>query len=400
MRTERVERHTVIRHSWMIGLLLASGFALAEAPEWGAPQSGKTEDDLGGFLATECADPGTARARVGAFTDGLADLVIHLDGLPRSTLEIALDAVEQVAADSRGFEGRLCEVLESPAGRRVRLDELRQEFRRRFTISNGGVPGCIGLNSYQALVGLKTILDIAAEITQAFCDGTSCPEPFTPLSCFYSCFPTAPLLTLSATFQFRMDRADKCADLEHEIEMAGLRESTSQLVLKASNSASAASTLASSTFTNSATEAALSGASAALAEAFDGGTRASGAPEAIGPGLDGLNAAVAAQQAEQADFERKALQARLEAAMASGVVYSRMQRPRQYGGLLDQVRELVALRIQSTQAAGGDTTAALDAFRAGDAAFNAGDYRGALGGYRAAYVALGESPSTGTSKGE
>jgi len=366
----------------------------------------------------DCSDPKKAQSRVSEFTGGLRDLAIHMDGLPVHVRAIAIEAVDLMETELAIAEEQLCQLLESPAGKRVRLDELSRTFRDRGLPGGGGsVPGCMSLEAYQALVGLKSILEIGAQISQAICDGASCPEPFTPLSCFYSCVATGPILAITAVFQLRMDRADKCADLEHEIEMAGMRESSRQTIFQASNSAATANSVASNTTTDSASESDLSRASQEVLVGFDGATRLdqdgrSGergggggggggrAPDAIGPGLESLNAAVGAQQAEQAVFEREAVLARLEAALASGVVYSRMQRPRTFGGLLDEVRELVALRIQATQSAGGDTTGALEAFRSADQAFNLTDYRGALAGYRRAYVELGAAVSNRDGKGE
>lgn len=393
-------------------LVLLGGPVRSQEPAWTSSlaSEAKPVDEL---LPQGCSDPKTAQSRVREFTEGLRDLAIHMDGLPVHVQAIALEAVDLMETELAVAEKELCQLLESPAGKRVQLNELRRTFRERgLTGSGGSVPGCISLEAYQALVGLKSILEIVAEISQAICDGASCPEPFTSLSCFYSCVATGPILAITAVFQFRMDKADKCADLEHEIEMAGMREASRGIIFNASNSAATASNVARNTTTDSASESDLSRASQDVLVGFDGATRvvqggrpgqdvgAVRAQGAIGPSLESLNAAVGAQQAEQAVFEREAVLARLEAALASGVVYSRMQRPRRFGGLLDQVRELVALRIQATQSAGGDTTGALRAFRSADQAFNLDDYRGALAGYRQAYVELGAAVSNSDGKGE
>jgi len=393
-------------------IVLLGGPVSAQTQAWPSSLHGEAKP-ANGLLRQDCSDPKTAQSRVHEFTVGLRDLAIHMDGLPGHVRAIAIEAVDLMETELAIAEKELCQLLESPAGKRVQLDELRRTFRERGLPGGGGsVPGCMSIEAYQALVGLKSILEIGAQISQAICDGASCPEPFTPLSCFYSCVATGPILAITSVFQLRMDRADKCADLEHEIEMAGMRDASTLTIFNAASSASNASNVARNTTTDSASESDLSRASQDVLVGFDGGTRfdqvgrfakdgSDGrAPDAIGPGLESLSAVVAAQQAEQAIFEREAVLARLEAALASGVVYSRMQRPRRFGGLLDQVRELVALRIQATQSAGGDTVAALAAFRSADQAFNLADYRGALAGYRQAYVELGAAASGSNDKGE
>lgn len=334
-------------------------------------------------LTGDCAIAARAQDRVGRFSDDVVELIPRLPGVSPEMAALGVEAAARIRELPGPGATALCSVLDSPAGRSLGPAALSESLGARRAADN-----CLSTASYSALLGLKTIVDIAAELAQAYCDGSACPLPLEPPSCSISCAAPLVLNVVSEFFQLPMDLSNKCSLAKHEDEMGDMREDSGEKLVRARSSALESDALARATRTGSADEASLVETADRVAEAFDGSTRGTGG-EGIGPGLDRLEETVALSSAQQVEFERLAIRSRLENALSSGVTYSRMQRPRQYDGLLEEVRELVADRIQAVETSGQDVTAAVAAFRSGDLAFNAGDFRDALNGYREAYAALG-----------
>lgn len=334
-------------------------------------------------LFAEYKNPCQARSE--AFLDDLGQLVANMDLSPRSTTELGWDAVQQMRQmDSRERE-TICEALDSPAGKSLDMTVLTRNLTRDSRAS-----GCIGVQTYLGVLGLRTVLEVAQEFAQAFCDSTSCPDPgsFGVPQCVGACWIPLPLALINEILSARLDIADKCADEDHSDLMAFMRNESIMTFRNAAESATKINNLAGGVSAGAAQEEDLQQTEAAIAAGFDGGTRGFGAGAAVGPALDELQATIESGRLQQQRFERQAVRARLENALATGVTYSRMQRPRAFDGLLEEVRELVAERIRAVSDAGGDVTAALDQFRGGDAQFNDADYRAALNAYRSAYQAL------------
>lgn len=334
--------------------------------------------------------------RVEDFTRQLGQLVVSLDRMPSYSTEIGWEAVQQISDLTLDQQNVFCDALDSPAGRALDMDALVGDFGSR---SSG--PGCIGVSTYYGILGLKTVLDIIEEGLQAFCDGSSCPSSFPPEppTCGIACAIVPPFGIAAEIISTRMDISDNCRFADHYDLMESMRDASADIIDSASDGLDDAADGANAARQRAVQADAFSDAFRGIGPAFDGdGFRGSdGNPDSrapiqssgIGPALEGLQDIVSAGGIEQQQFERRALRARLENALLTGATYSRMLRPRAFDGVLEEIRELVAQRIQAVSAAGGDTSVALQQFRNGDTAFNKADYRAALAGYRGAYEALG-----------
>ncbi len=290
----------------------------------------------------------------------------------------------------------VCDALDTPAARSLDVESLSNDFAPRRAGS-----GCIGVNTYYGILGLRTVLDGVQAGLQAICDASQCPPPGAVPSCTGFCTAVGPFGIFSEILSTRMDISDNCRFADHDELMGFMRDESTDIIDSAGDGVDDAADDASAARQQAAQADEFNAAFSGVGPAFDGtGTsRAAGEPDSrlpiestgIGPALEGLQDVVAAGRIEQQQFERRALRARLENALLTGATYSRMLRPRAFDGVLEEIRELVAQRIQAVAAAGSDTELALQQFRIGDTAFNKSDYRAALAGYRSAYEALGGS---------
>jgi hypothetical protein len=374
----------------------AAGLLLAHAVVW-TPMPALAADDAVSDILNEWANP--CPERIERFTHDLGQLVLRLDRLPEYATEIGWEAVQRLPDLGPEQQQLFCETLDGPAGRSLDLAALSAEFEVRTRAS-----GCIGVNTYLGILGLRTVLDGIQVGLQAFCDGSSCPSVFPPEppTCGIACAIVPPFGIIGEIISTRMDIADKCANLTHEEQMALMRSASTATVDDISSAVLDVLGLVQDLVTNVVRQVELLQTDDAIVEAFDGLGR-SAEPETgtvqprvqngpIGPALDQLRGVVEAGRIEQQQFERRAVRARLESALLTGATYSRMLRPRAFDGVLEEIRELVAQRIQAVAAAGGDTSLALQQFRSGDIAFNNAEYRAALTAYRNAYAALGGVP--------
>lgn len=345
-------------------------------------------------LFAEWKNPCQARSE--AFIDDLGQLMLGMALSPRSTAELGWDAVQEMRKMTSSDREMVCEALESSAGKALDLASLTRNLTR-----DSRATGCIGVDTYLGVLGLRTVLEVGQEFAQAYCDSTACPDPasFGVPECVGACWIPLPFAVVNEILSARLDIADKCADEDHEDLMAFMRDSSITVFRNAGQSASTINRLAGGVSDGAAQEGDLQRTDAAIEAGFDGETRRFGARTAVGPALNGLQTTIESGRAQQQAFERQAVRARLESALATGVTYSRMQRPRAFDGLLEEVRELVAERIRAVTDAGGDVTAALQQFRAGDAEFNNAEYRAALNAYRSAYQALANARAVGAKAG-
>ena len=372
--------------TWLLSVLAA----------WLLLPSAWAADDPVTGLQKKWADP--CADRIERFTQDLGQLVVGLDRMPGYATEIGWEAVQQMTDLNRDQQKVVCDALDTPAARSLDVESLSNDFAPRRAGS-----GCIGVNTYYGILGLRTVLDGIQQGLQAFCDSSSCPSVFPPEppSCGIACAVVPPFGIASEIISTRMDISDNCRFADHSEEMDLLRGESTETIGSLFEGINEAIARAASAYRQAMQAAAFAAAFDDIAPAFDGdgsrepedGTNARAPVEStgIGPALEGLQSVVAAGRIEQQQFERRALRARLENALLTGATYSRMLRPRAFDGVLEEIRELVAQRIQAVDAAGGDTTLALQQFRNGDTAFNKSDYRAALSGYRSAYEALGST---------
>lgn len=349
-------------------------------------------DDPVTALQKEWADP--CPQRIEEFTQQLGELAVGLDRMPDYATEIGWEAVQQMTDLTHDQQKVVCDALDTPAARSMDLASLVDDFAARRAGS-----GCIGVNTYYGILGLRTVLDGIQQGLQAVCDASQCPPPLQVPSCTALCTIVGPFGVFSEIISTRMDISDNCRFADHDEEMKLMREQSADIIDSAGDGVDDAADGANAARQQSAQADTFQNAFSGIGPAFDGvdsretaGEIESRAPiqsTGIGPALEGLQSVVAEGRIEQQQFERRALRARLENALLTGATYSRMLRPRAFDGVLEEIRELVARRIQAVDAAGGDTTPALQQFRTGDTAFNKADYRGALAGYRGAYEALG-----------
>lgn len=342
---------------------------------------------LGAIGGSLCDSPAAARERVEGFSTGLQDVLVNLDGLPPYLAQLGVDAAAQLRDPALTDMQQVCAVLEGDLGARLNLDQLRTQLR-----APRGSRSCLDASVYFGLMGTRTVIQIIGEITQAICDSSSCPLPLEPPVCAGFCANTAPFYIVAEVIDTVLSVDDKCGVTAHEEESARMRDLTRFRLLLAGRSLVDALSLAGTVGRDSADEEDLNDTMQAVATGFGAmgrfETPTAGSP-AIGPELERLGTRLATEEDGQRSFEQQVLHGRIEGALSSGTTYSRMLRPAEFGGILDEVREVVAGRIQDVQSTGQNIAGALAFFRSGDLNFNAGDFPAALASYRAAYAALG-----------
>jgi hypothetical protein len=325
------------------------------------------------------------RERMATFSRQLGDLMLSMDKLPPHLTELGWEAATRIPGMSDEQLAAGCDVLQSTSAQALDLEALRTEFESRSRAR-----GCIGVEQYLGILGLRTALDAYNVGIQAICDYTSCPFTGPPVFeaplCQITCIGVAAISISSEVISTRMDVADKCADIEHEEQMALLRANASVNIPAIWNKSSEVQQIIGEAAAKQADDEDLRGTDDVILQGFDGLSDRSA--NGIGPALTGLSAAVDDSRSAQVAFEEQAIRNRLENALVTGATYSRMIRPRAFDGLLEEVRELVAERIQAVAASGLPTEAALLAFRQGDTEFNQSAYTEALAAYRRAYLAL------------
>jgi len=343
------------------------------------------------FTSTSPIEMQACRREMELFSRQLGDLMVSLDKLPPSLIGIGFEAAEQIPhfSDAELLMG--CEVMRSSRAQGLDLVALREQFGDRER-----TPGCIGVQTYLGLSALRMVLDAYNNGAQAVCDANSCTNSLEYPFCLVLCIGVAAINAASEVISTRMDVADKCANLVHEEQMEDLRTVSRSGMRSLGVSARSAFEQAAALRQFVVNDEDLKATDDSIVAGFDGGGRQTG--RGIGPALSELASAVEQGRSVQRDFERAAVQSRLEDALGSGATYSRMLRPRVHDGLLEDVRELVASRIQAFSEAGGDAQRALQHFRVGDDAFNASNYKGALWSYRRAYLSL-RNPATPYGRG-
>ncbi|AKS41112.1 hypothetical protein [Wenzhouxiangella marina] len=380
------------RFGSLLVLILLSMSAGAATPaltgaDWLDPSASQTGSSGAALFPYAGSEQDACELLMEQFARGVGDLMLAMDKLPDSLVEIGWEASQRMQSTAREQAALLCQGLDDPEALRTNFTQLAQSFA-----ANGRARGCIENETYLAISGVRSILLVIGVAIQAYCDGTSCPSPFETVTpqCGIACPLVIPFNISAEVISTRMDIADKCTDLEHEEVMANLRRNTRASVSGLGRFVLNALERARSAADNGGDDEAARQTANQIEDAF--GNLEARSSDAIGPSLRQLQEAVASGQATQQQFEREALQSRLETALGTGVTLSRMLRPRAFDGVLEDVRELVARRIQAVQASGGDVDDALVEFRAGDDAFNESDYRLALRHYRSAYIALIPGP--------
>lgn len=336
-----------------------------------------------------CAVPGiNGSDPVASFASDLQALFAQLPGVSGSAAKVTNEALSTLANDPLGSE-LLCD----------RLREQPTVFGELAAARNAlaAPDSCFSNALYVALLSVQHVLSGIVTLLEANCSALACapPQPTGPPPCVIGCaaLPAAQIVLLPIELTLALD--DKCSFGVHEELMGEVRTVAPQWLASLRNSLNNALTAAADLQSDGAQEPALEEHNSAINEGFDGG----GANLAAAAGLDrqaaDLDAAVRAQIATQRAFEALSLEATVESLLAdpSGAV-NLLQIPSAFGGLLEQLREVVAARIQDFTALGRDTSRALAFFRAGDLAFNAGQNKAASGLYQQAYAAL--SPITTT----
>jgi len=320
------------------------------------------------------------------FMRDVGDLILTLDGIPDYLREVGW-ALPQTGLDFTEEQLLLaCEAMRMAGGQNLPIRQLVDANLDREELS------CFTTQTALILIAVRTVLDALAGAGQALCDFSSCglPPPAPPAQCNIKCLAPVPFYLASEVISLRLDNNDKCSNFDHEQLMSGFRsglENTlSALVL---NTGTLAANVTAA-HQSAATSEDLSDTEELINEGFDGeGGRDA---LAIGPAFESLLIGIDQAQADRRDFEDSALHSRLETALVSGATLSRMIRPRSFGGLLEEVRELVASRIQAFLASGADVEVALADFRQGDQAFNQAEYGPSLEFYRSAYLSLTREP--------
>lgn len=351
-----------------------------------------------GPVGGACANRSEAVIQVDALARSMDRFIAGAHDMGYTARQLATEVVDALVALPNPQKQQICSDLERVGIGASSIDRINDALT-----ASRAPAGCVGLETYRAILGVETVFLSFGQATQGLCDATACYDPFdTPGTCAIFCVPPAIWNGLAEIIAIRRDISDKCANETHEDLMDTARADASVSFGRLLNSVNEAMRAVLQAANTAATEFDLQATGNEAAAGFDGGGgRATS--NGIGPGLDALAAALESSAMQQRDFEAEAVEARIEAAIIQALPVSRLQLPRAQGGLLERVRETVAGRIQSAAGVGLPVQSALQAFRLGDLAFNEARFKDAYANYVQAYADIGAArrvPTTETGGAE
>lgn len=356
----------------------------ASREAWASSSAGSAPGEGALALPGTCLDRAESSRRTEALFGAVEAMAQGLDGGPESARRVAVEAVAGLRELPEENQQALCRTLERSGTSVESLDELTRDLRSARSPS-----GCIGLQTYRAILGVETVFLALQAAAQGFCDASSCYNPLTgPPRCQFVCVVPGAFANAVEIIATRRDISDKCADETHEDLMDDARASSRSLLDGILEGIGSAVDASNETAQGSATEEELSQTAETAAAGFDGASVRGAGGSGIGPRLASLESALAESTELQRRFEAEALEARIEAVIIDQLAVNRLQLPMAQGGLLERLRETVAGRIQSADQVGLPIDVALVAFRTGDAAFNDARFKDAYAAYVSAYQAL------------
>lgn len=393
----RLNRWGVFGPGTVVAVALLSaggGEALADRPSSETLSAGVAgietpfEPRQGAFGTGLCADRSGAVQEVDDLAAALRAFVVDEDRLEPAARQLAIEVVGELSALPVAQKQQICSDLDAAGVGARTIEEINQAIAREAGRSRAP-SGCIGLETYRAILGVETVFLSLAQAAQGLCDATACYDPFdTPGLCAVFCVPPPVLNGAAEIIATRRDISDKCADETHEDLMDAARADGGLFFARLSASVNAARLAAVLASDNGASDEDLQDVGDEVEDRFDG-TGGRAASNGIGPDLDALTVALASSAQQQRDFEREAIETRIEAAIIQALPVSRLQLPASQGGLLERVRETVAGRIQSAAQVGLPVEGALQAFRQADRAFNEARFKDAYAAYIQSYGAIG-----------
>lgn len=338
----------------------------------------------GGAATGLCGTRSSAVQEVEDLASALQQFVVSGERFEPASRQLAIEVIGELAALPDPQKQQICGDLAAVGLSARTLEEINRELDRTRAPS-----GCIGLETYRAILGVETVFLSFGQATQGLCDATACYDPFdTPGLCSAFCVPPSIWNGAAEIIATRREISDKCADETHEDLMDGARSDAGLFFLRLSASVNAARVAAAQASDTGASDEELQGVGEEAEAQFDGAAGRT-AINGIGPGLDALTMALASSAEQQRDFEREAIEARIETVIIQALPVSRLQLPASQGGLLERVRETVAGRIQSAAQVGLPVEGALQAFRQADLAFNEARFKDAYAAYIQSYGAIG-----------
>jgi len=336
-------------------------------------------------LGPSCADPDRARAELVTMLSELelvAGWLAPLNPTAAASLDASvLDLEEVLATMGEAEEQALCELLERHPELLSLPDLLTQVVSQGWSATESG--GCLYLSreARRTAFIVRVNLENLALLLETTCDSTSCLSFVCVVTCALASVAREAVHVATAV----LSEDDYCGKSLHAESVALALSpdepgSLHSLLLEISSQVKGSALPAlDTTVSTRAAEEEVENAGRTLS---DGAGELRDATRAVGDDL-------AAAGAGRLDRQDAWLVERIEANLRPGVVgrVSLLQLPRSAGGLLEDVRDVVARTITMSSAAGLDTTDSLAAFDQADQAFNGGSFKHAFGLYRAAYRA-------------
>ncbi|MCB1607873.1 MAG: hypothetical protein KDI71_12935 [Xanthomonadales bacterium] len=333
-----------------------------------------------------CRNPNHARQLLESFADGLEGVLSrgHEDtALPR---QLGQDAVAKLRhADVAAVE-QICAFLSA----RPDLPHLLAQA----AAVDRSESECLSRGAFFARMGVVRALDTLTHVADGFCDAASCLSSFlTGPLCVGLCVPPPTLRLISAPIELDLTIDDQCGVSEHELWMSRTRvqvvDATTEISEQLGFSIGGIVDVAREIIT----EPAVDSFRSLIEGGFrSGATQLEGSSAGVNSQLADLRLSIDANAQQLAANEADALAQLIEQTLAGEAIIHLLLLPPSAGGMLVEVRELVATRLAALSDGGAPVDAALEHFRRGDQSYNAARYLDAYQAYRDAYKALQALP--------
>jgi len=341
-------------------------------------------------LAFPLLDPCQSRSDARRSLDGFADGLEHLlhQGHEDFALQrqLGIDAVAVLRSSDGAMAQQICAFLIA----QPQLPQLLADA----AAANRSNSECLDQNVFLTRLTVLYVLETLTRFLDGICDAASCvPVTFGGPVCIPACAPPSALRFITASIALDLSVDDQCGVSEHERWMERARvHANQQLGLLAQDVDTlipALVNIASNAITAITVQLFESDINFGFGSSSE---RSKGAGSGVNPQLAELAETIEAGIQQQAVYENQALAQFIEEALASETTIHILLLPPSAGGMLVDVRELVAERLTAVASTGTSVARARARFRAGDQAFNQAQFGAAYVAYGDAYRTLQELP--------